>query len=164
MRRVELDIPRLRRYSADVAFEVYGDLGAGVMDYDHPLPPGRVPLWPAAAPRAGHLLDGHLALRHLDSVACDGHLDTLHLEAEHLYPARPIWFLSPGYVFGRFAHAVRMFDGAGNHDGQSEPVATFTINEAPTAPTSCHQWLADGQTGQVEVFFEPGRFVTRAGN
>jgi hypothetical protein len=164
MQRVEIDILRLRRYASDAAFAVYGDLGSGSIDYDHPLPPGVVPLWPAAAPPDGHLRDGHLVLRHLDDVSPDGHLQTLHLRAEHLYPAWPITCASPGYVFGRFGHTVRMCDGAGNWTGQSEPIVALTINSNPTVPTCCHRASFDAQADEVRLTFQPSRFAPIPGN
>ena len=79
MKRVRFSVPRSVCHSADVSVELYGDLGIGSIDYERPLPPGRVRLWPAAPALAGHLLDGHLAAAHLDSVIVDGHLEGAHL-------------------------------------------------------------------------------------
>jgi hypothetical protein len=163
MQRVTTDILRLRRFSSDTTFAVFGDLRAGAIDLAHPLPPGPQGLWPAAAPRAGHLLDAHLLTRHLDSVCPDGHLNTLHLRGEHLYPARPVRFASPGYVFGRFRHAVRMYDGAGNAAGEV-PLADITVNSNPTPPHDGRVESYDPQADRITMAFRPGRFRPLPGN
>ena len=163
MRKVTIDILRLRRFSSDTTFAVFGDLGAGAVDLGRPLPPGRQVLWPTAAPRAGHLLDAHLLTRHLESVCPDGHLDTLHLRAEHLYPARPVRFASPGYAFGRFRHAVRMYDGAGNA-ANAVPLVDITVNSNPTPPQDCRVESYDPQEDRLTLAFRPGRFRPLPGN
>jgi hypothetical protein len=164
VQRIELDIPRLRRYEAADAFEVYADLGSGQVDYDHPMPPGRARLWPDAAPRQGHLLDGHLALRHLDSVDPDGHLHTLHLAADHLYPAWPVRWESPAYVFGRFQHAVRVFDGFGGANIYTQAAIVHTINSAPSVPANCRFASHDEATDRIVLTFDPSRFHPIVGN
>ena len=164
MQRVEFQVMRLRRYHGDAAFEVYGDLGSGSVDLDRPFPPGRVRMWPEAAARRGHLLDGHVALRHLDSADPDGHVETLHLLGEHLYPAWPVRCESPGYVFGRFQHAVRVFDGVGNVDLYSQAEFVTTISTSPTVPRRCRRSSYDSQADRVEIAFEPSRFAPIVGN
>ena len=158
MVRVRLTVLRLRRYTSDTAFEAYGDLGTGQIDYDHPLAPGRVRFWPEAGERNGHLRDAHLTLRHLDSVGPDGHLETLHLSAEHLWPAWPMVVESSAYVFGRFDHAVKVFDGAGNVS--SDPPATHAqlVNTAPAAPRRLKCVAYDSETDEVTFSFHGSRF------
>lgn len=158
MVRVRLTVLRLRRYSSDTGFEVYGDLGTGEIDYEHPLPPGAVRFWPESGERNGHLRDGHLALRHLDSVDTDGHLETLHVEAEHLYPAWPIVVDSPSYVFGYFDHAVKIFDGAGNVS--SDPPAQYAavVNTAPVTPRGLKCVGYDDAAEQATFSFHGSRF------
>ena len=158
MIRLRLTILRLSRYAADTAFEAYADLGSGAIDYDHALPPGRIPFWPEAAPRVGHMRDAHLALRHLDSIDPDGHLHTLHLRAEHLRPAWPLVVESPAYVFGRFDHAVRLFDGAGNASSDPPPRIAMTVNSSPEAPRGLKRESFNVATGQVTFSFHPVRF------
>ena len=158
MLRVRLTVLRLRRYASDTWFEAYGDLGAGQIDYEHPLAPGSVRFWPEAGGRNGHLHDAHLSLRHLDSVDPDGHFETLHLEAEHLWPAWPIVVESPSYVFGRFDHAVRLFDGAGNVS--SDPPAEYAamVNAAPAALRGLKCVDYDDVTDQATFSFHGNRF------
>ena len=158
MIRVRLMVLRLRRYAADTWFEVYGDLGGGEMDYDHPLAPGPVRFWPEAGERNGHLRDAHLTLRHLDSVGPDGHLETLHLEAAHLWPAWPLVVESPSYVFGRFDHALKLFDGAGNASADPPAQHAVVINAAPPAPRGLKTVAYDQATDQVTFTFHGSRF------
>ncbi len=156
MRRVRINVERLRRYNADTIFEVLGNLGIGPIDFAHPLTPRPVALWPEAAARAGHLLDGHLSLRHLDSVNPDGHLEGGHLQGEHLYPALVMSFDTPPYVFGRFEHAVRMLDGAGNVSEST--VVAVTINGAPSVPGCVERAGYDPETDRLTFSFSPSRF------
>jgi hypothetical protein len=158
MVRIRLTILRLPNYAADASFEAYADIGTGAIDYDHALPPGRVPFWPEAAPRNGHLFDAHLVLRHLDSVDPDGHLETLHLRAEHLRPAWPFVVESPAYVFGRFDHAVRLFDAVGNPSPDPPAQLATTVNSSPEAPRGLKRESFNAATGQVTFSFYPVRF------
>ena len=163
MVRIRLTILRLRRYASDAWFEVYADLGTGGIDSAHPLPPGPVRFWPGAGARLGHLGDGHLAVRHFDSVDPDGHLETLHLAAEHLWPAWPMVVESPAYVFGRFDHLVKVYDGCGNAAPDSPARLAVTVNSAPPAPRGL-RWVADdGAEGRVRFAFHGSRFEPRAG-
>jgi hypothetical protein len=161
MRRVRVTVPRLRRYSSDVTFEVFGDLGEAGIDFVYPLTPRPVALWPEAGARGGHLLDGHLTLRHLDGVDRDGHLEGAHLEAEHLYPAMGVYYDTPEYVFGRYGHAVKMYDGAGN--ASAETVSAITVNEAPSAPAEMARAAYDAGSDRISFAFAPGRFEAVAG-
>lgn len=157
MQRVRLLISRTLNLPADTAFEFFGDLGSGSIDYDHPLPPGKTWLWPMAPPRPGHLEEGHLIARHLDSVRVDGHLEGPHLTAGHLEPVLAVAVESPRYGFGRFQHALRMIDGAGN---VSPPaiVDTRTINAAPDAPRRLRRSGWDDADASVTFIFDPVRF------
>ena len=161
MQRVRVGVSRLRRYDGQTRFEVFGDLGGGTVDFDHPLTPRPVALWPEAAPRAGHLLDAHLVVRHLDSVDPDGHLDGVHLEAEHLWPALLVTYDTPGYVFGRFAHAVKMSDGSGNVSASS--TAAVTINCSPTVPACVTRSGYEPVDDRLTFTFGPSRFEPISG-
>ncbi len=161
MQRIQVRIDRLRRYNADTVYDVFGDLGTGQIDDDHPLTPYPVPLWPLGGGRRGHLLDGHLTVRHLDDVNPDGHLEGTHMEDEHLYPALAVTFETPAYVFGRFGHAVRMSDGAGNLSGAAS--AAITVNSAPTVPQCVTRSGYDGATDQLTFFFAASRFDAISG-
>jgi len=156
MRRVRIGVERLRRYAADTSFQVYGDYGSGPIDFVHAMTPRAVALWPEAARRAGHVRDGHLSLRHLDSVDPDGHLEGLHVGGEHFYPALEVSYDTPAYVFGRFTHAVRMVDGAGNESGSA--TAAVTINAAPTVPGCVARASYDSLSDQITFSFWPSRF------
>lgn len=161
MQRVRVGISRLRRYSSDTVFEVFGDLGDGTIDYLHPLTPRPVALWPDAGPRDGHLLDGHLTIRHADGVNPDGHIEDEHLSGEHLYPALTVTFDTPGYVFGRFQHAVKLSDGAGNESSATS--AVLTVNSAPTVPEGVTRSGYDSLTDQLTFLFRPSRFEPVSG-
>lgn len=162
MQRVRLTIPRTADFASDAAFEVYGDLGSGTVEVNHPLPPGRVRLWQAADPRAGHVLDAHLVSRHLDSVDAEGHFEGRHLCDAHLAPALPVNLESPRYVFGRFLHRIRMFDGAGNAAGSDVDVAV-TVNSAPQPPAGLRRIGWDEQARRITFAFNPVRFHAVAG-
>ena len=161
MQRVRVTVDRMRQYSAGTVFEVFGDLGSDPIDDLHPLTPRPVALWPEAARRGGHLLDGHLALRHLDSVDPDGHLEGAHLRGDHLYPALGVTFDTPGYVFGRFMHAVRMSDGVGNMSAAS--VVGITINSSPTVPGCLTRAGYDPVTDRLTLSFAASRFEPVSG-
>lgn len=163
MKRLQFNVPRLRSYSADAAFELYGDLGSGTIDYEHPLPPGRVRLWPAAALLRGHLLDAHLGAAHLDAAVRDGHLHDIHLWGGHLEPVLAVAVASPRYVFGRFRHAIRMFDAAGNGSAIGATEFAHTINESPPIAATLRRVGWDDVDGRVLFYFEPVRFHAVAG-
>ena len=156
MQRVRVKVSRLRRYGSDISFDVFGDLGDGSVDFDHALTARRMALWPDGVGPAGHLRDGHLTLRHLDSVAPDGHLEADHLETEHLQPAIGVGFESPLYVFGRFAHAVVMYDRAGN--ASAATTAAITVNSAPSVPQRVTRSGYDPGQDRITFSFEPSRF------
>lgn len=161
MQRARIMVNRLRRYSADASFEVFGDLGSGLIDAAHPLTPRPVRLHPEAAPRAGHLSDGHLTLRHLDSVDPDGRFEGVHLFDEHLYPASAVTFDTPPYVFGRFLHEVRMSDGAGNVSAAAS--RAITVNGAPTVPECVTRSGYDAASDRITFSFTPSRFIPVGG-
>ena len=156
MQRVRVSVSRLRQDNAGTVFEVFSNWGRGQVDYLHPATPRPVMLWPEAAPRDGHLLNGHLTARHLDSVDPDGHLEGVHLRGNHLYPALAVTFDTPAYVFGRFVHAVRMSDGAGN--GSSASVVAITVNGAPTVPERVIRAGYNPETDQLILSFSASRF------
>jgi hypothetical protein len=95
-------------------------------------------------------------LRHLDSVVPDGWLEGVHLADEHHYPGAEVVVESPGYVFGRFVHAVRMVDGAGNVSGTSE--SSVTVNSSPTIPTLVRRGSYDEGLDQISFSFQGSRF------
>ena len=156
MQRVRIEVDRLRRYASDTTFDVFGDLGTGVIDLVHPLTPRRFPLWPEAEPRRGHLVDGHLVVRHLDGVSPDGHLDGAHLRGEHLLPAAAVTFDTPWYVFGRFGHSIVMYDGAGN--ASSATTVVVVINSDPRPPGCVRRSGYDAATDVLTFSFSPSRF------
>ena len=164
MKRIRFVVPRGVTYSADVSFELCGDLGSGAIDFARPLPPGRVRLWPEGAPRAGHLHDAHLILRHLDSIDLDGHLEGMHGGDEHLRPALAVVVESPRYVFGRFRHAIRMFDGVGNTSAESPLEHVHTINAAPPGPRGLRRVGWDEPQQRLHLAFDPVRFEAVPGS
>ena len=163
MIRVRFTVLRLRRYASDAWLELYGDLGGGELDYAHPLGPGPIRFWPEAGGRGGHLCDAHLSVRHLDAVDPDGHLETAHLESEHLWPAWPIVVESPAYVFGKFDHAIRVYDEAGNVAGDAPLRHVVVVNSAPAIPRGLKHRGSDPATSQVTFSFHGSRFAAIRG-
>jgi hypothetical protein len=164
MKRFRFSVPRYDAYAADVSLELYGDLGRGTIDYDRPLPPGRTRLWLDAPPRAGHLHDAHLIAGHLDSVRADGHLEGAHLWHAHLWPVLLVTAESPRYVFGRFRHAIRFFDGAGNPTAGDPVEYDHIVNDSPPVPRGLRRVGWDGQTQRIRFALEPVRFKPVAGS
>lgn len=161
MQRITFIVPRHDSLASDLAAELYGDLGAGVIDYDKPLSGGRVRFWPAAVLRGGHLREGHLVAEHLDSLTADGHLSGGHLLNAHLAPGLAIALRSPRYVFGRFQHAIRLFDRAGNAGAPTE--FAQTINAAPPTPQPPRRIGWDPIGRRVQFAIKPVRFAAAHG-
>lgn len=164
MQRVRVLVARPLGSSADTSVEWYGDLGTGVVDYGRALPPGRKPLWPEAPRSPGHALTGHLMVGHLSAVQLDGHVEGVHLDDAHLESSSAIVFDSPRYVFGRFVHALRMFDGAGNASAQGGMEIATTINSSPPVPRGLRRGVWNAETSQLGFEFDPVRFTPVAGN
>jgi hypothetical protein len=157
MQRVRLEALRLRNLPGDSVFDVFGDLGTGVVDTERPLTPRPIALFPEFTPRQGHLRDGWLSDRHLDGVDPDGHVEADHLKSEHFQPAAGRFFDTPGYVFGRFLHEVNVTDGAGN-TSVAESFAV-TVNAAPTRPECVQRTGYDAEQDVVTFAFAPSRFA-----
>lgn len=158
MQSICIRVPRLRQYPSDHAFEVYGDLGGGGIDYDRPLTDRKQRLWPEAEPQPGHLLGGHLMVRHLDGIEPDGHLQGAHLGDRHLWPAVDVRFVTREYIFGRFQHEVRIVSGVGNMAPAGSVVHEQTINSSPPVPTSFKVTSYDSDNDQATFSFQPVRF------
>lgn len=154
MQSVRLLVPRRKEYRGGDGFEVFGNGGSGAIDFSKPVTNRRVLLWSEAAGRRGHLLDGHLMLRHLDSVDRDGHLSGIHLNDEHLMPAGVIQVEVGRYVLGRFLHAVRTVDGAGNWSSDTPVTLTTVINSCPDRPGRLVALLHDAEADQLTFSFE----------
>lgn len=163
MRRLRFTIPRLPIYAPDTSCALYGDLGSGTVDFEHPFPPGRMPMWPGFAIQPGHLQGGHLAASHLRAVGPDGHLAGSHLLDAHLAPVLGLVVDSPSYVFGRFRHVVRIFDTAGNTQEADAFEDVRTINDGPSAVRGLRR-IAPRQGGAVRFAFVPVRFHAVAGS
>ncbi len=162
MQRIRFEMLRLRAYTGDSAFEVFGDLGTGSVDVAHPLTPRAVAIFPEFVLRLGHLLDGHVVGRHLDGVDWDGHLEGSHLRDEHLFPASSQVFDTPGYVFGRFLHEVKVLDGAGNVSSATGDART--VNAAPPSPECVRRSGYDVGTDVATFAFEASRFMPVRGS
>lgn len=164
MQRIRILVPRGRGLGPDTSVEWYGDLGVGVIDYDRAFPPGRKLLWPEAPEFSGHILGGHLMNNHLDSVETDGHLEGVHLQETHMEATFALVLDSPRYVFGRFRHALRMFNGAGNATGEGAIELIRTVNSSPPVPLGLRRRGWDAETSQLSFEFEPVRFTPVIGN
>lgn len=161
MERVRLVVVRDRRWCISATLALIGDLGGGVLDEAHPLPPGEIAAW-AELVGGPHLECGHLLGPHVDAAPADGHLETGHLLAGHLDPQLAFVLESPGYVFGRFRQALRVADGAGNAVLSSETVQT--INSAPDAPGGLRRGAWDASRGVLRFTFQRVRFAALPGN
>jgi len=155
MQKVRVIVTRRREFVAGDGFQVYGDGGTGQVDFTTPLTDGTVPFWPDAPPRAGHLFDAHLVLRHLDNVEPDGHLSGLHLCDEHLRPAAAIVFEAGPYCFGAFTHAVKVFDAWGNASLLDAAEQTTVVNSSPRSPSDLARAGFEAQTDQITFSFTP---------
>jgi hypothetical protein len=163
VQRLRFLAARKSTWATDTALALYGDLGSGTVDFDHPLPPGFVAMWPATPGSAGHLQAGHLQTTHLSGVGPDGHLDGIHLRHPHLAPMMPLVVASPSYVFGRFRHVIRTFDSAGNTLASGAFEDVRTINAAPAAVDGVRR-VTPCAGGSVRFVFVPVRFHALAGS
>lgn len=164
MQRIRVLVSRPRDSGVDTKVEWYGDLGLGTVNYGRPLPPGRKPLWPEAPQPSGHVFSGHLMVGHLNAVQLDGHMEGMHLADAHLEALFALAFDSPRYVFGRFRHALRMFDGAGNASAVGGMEFIQTINSSPPVPTGVQRGDWSAKTSQLRFHFDPIRFTPVIGN
>lgn len=156
MQRVRISVFRGSAGSGGDTFVVYGDGGTGVMNYEEPLTPMPVALWPGAAAHPGHLGGRHLVTGHLDTAGRDAHLEGLHLYGEHLRPSAAVVFDTDGYVFGAFAHQVFLADSEGNVAAAGSPVRVTVINSRPPAPEDVRLEEYQGASDQVVFTFSPG--------
>ncbi len=164
MQRIRMMVARNPDGASDVSVEWYGDLGTGNVDFGRALPPGRQKLWRECPQRVGHLLEGHLMIGHMDCVQADGHLEVTHVGHGHLEAGYALALESPRYVFGRFRHALRMFDGAGNATGEGELAFGHTVNSSPPVPTGFRRTEWNAATSQLQFAFDPVRFNPVIGN
>ncbi len=164
MERIHIFVARDPEGPSDVAVEWHADLGNGSVDFSRPLPPGRQKLWPERLKRIGHLFDGHVMIGHLDSTHADGHVEVSHLGDGHLHAGYALVLQSPRYVFGRFRHALRMFDGAGNATDEGAVVTAHTVNASPPIPSRLRRTGWNAASLQLQFAFEPVRFNPVIGN
>lgn len=155
MQSVRILIPRKTEYRAGDAFDVFGNGGSGAIDFLNPLTSRKLMLWPESAERRGHLLDGHLTMKHLDGIRPDGHLDGIHLNDRFLMPAGARLVEVGRYVFGRFDHAVRLYDRFGNTHVQTPVTLSTVINSSPSAPERLTAQSHDAGSDQMTFSFEP---------
>jgi len=155
MQSVRLLVPRETEFRGGDGFDVFGDGGGGAIDFSAPLVPRRMRLWAESAGRRGHVLDGHLVLRHLDSVDPDGHLTGLHFHDRFLMPGGALAVEVGRYVFGRFLHAVRMYDAYGNTHGAAPVTLDTVINSVPARPRRLTAKSYDPVGDRVTFSFEP---------
>ena len=153
MQDVLIAVPRRRDYVSDDGFDVYGDGGAGSMDFDSPLNGDVIRLWPESMQRPGHLGEGHLLLGHLGAPPGDGHLQERFLCGPHLRPAADVIYQAGPYCFGRFQHAVVMRDALGNGDAENATTVTKTVNSAPRRAYCLHPLACDPDTDRATFSF-----------
>jgi len=135
------------------AFEVFGNGGAGPVDYGHPLTRGPIACWPQEYTSVGHLLGVHLASRHLGSGRPDGHLEGTHLLDRHLRPERTLLFaFGPLYV-GRYRFGVRVVDSAGNVRSDEPQEIETVVNTSPEAPAEFVPVSSEAGSGRMTFAF-----------
>ncbi len=149
MQRVKIMVVRHADLAPGDAFEVFGG-GSGPINYERPLTRRPVALWPRDDALAGHAAGRHLTGRHLAAPAPDVRFDGTHLLDTHLRPARAVLFEAGPYATGRYRHAVRLRDAAGNPRGQPPTEIETVINTAPDPPETL-----------VPVAFDAGRMEFR---
>jgi hypothetical protein len=164
LQRIRILIARNSEGHSDTAVEWYADLGSGSVDFTRPLPPGRQKLWPESPTHVGHGQVGHLVIGHLDTVHDDGHLECTHVGDGHLEAGYALLLESPRYVFGRFRHALRMFDGAGIATSEEALEYSHTINSSPPVPLGTRRTNWNAATRQLQFAFTPVRFSPVIGN
>lgn len=155
MQRLSIYIPRRRHWTSSDRVELFGDGGSGTIDTSTPLVDGSQRVWRDSAVPAGHMLDGHLMMGHLDDVRPEGHLCGLHLLGEHGWCCQSVWFETPPYYFGAFAHRARVVDGAGNVCDTPAVGDVCVINSWPQAVRSASVIDYDSAAEQVTIAFEP---------
>lgn len=131
MESIRVEIARGPGVRGGDAFELLGDAGVGTIDTDVAMTDRPIGFWEGIPLQRGHLLDGHAAGLHLDTVLPDGHVGGAHLAGEHLRPAGLMSFETLPLYFGRFQFAIRHVDRAGNRGVQLSNVATRVVNSAP---------------------------------
>jgi hypothetical protein len=155
MESVAIEIPRRRSVRGGDRCQVFGDGGTGVIDMTSPLTDRPLPYWEGLPEHSSHLLGGHLAERHLDNVAPDGHLSGRHLTAEHLWPARSLVFVTRPFCFGLFGFAVEAVDGTGNRSSTLSEVVRCMVNSAPRPAEELAKSAFDPVTRRLTFTFTP---------
>jgi len=153
MQNVVVAVIRRRESAPGDAFNVFGNGGAGPIDYTRPLTRRPIDCWPREFSSAGHLLAVHLGCRHLGSGRPDGHLEGTHLSDRHLRPERTLWFeWGPVYV-GRYRFGVRVVDAAGNVRTDEAPETETVVNASPEAPTKFMPVSSEAERGRMTFSF-----------
>lgn len=152
--RIRIGFPRVRALRGDDALELLSDFGTGVIDADLPISDLPVRAWTGVPPFAGHLQMGHFGSIHLDAVVPDGHLDGLHLHADHCWPAALVSMQSPPLYFGEIRFAIRTRDGAGNVGGTSAPIVRVA-NSSPRVGGELRAESFTLDSGIVAFWFRP---------
>jgi hypothetical protein len=150
-----MGVVRGRAFCSSDGFEIFGDGGTGKMDWDHPVTARRVLLWPETCPMAGHLLDGHVAARHMDAFQPDGHLEGTHLLDAYLYPAATIDDEVGPCVLGRFRFAIVMQDVAGNRETDGVTINEVVVNSEPEPARRLRPTARDAGSDRMTFAFEP---------
>jgi hypothetical protein len=155
MKRIQFAVVRDARFRSVDGFHICGDGGTGTIDWAHPITPRRLLFWEDALPMQPHLLAGHLAGHHLDSIFRKGHLSGTHLLDRHGQPAGTTVFEAGPFVFGRFKHVIWTQDELGNQRYLETVVHETVINSYPSPVSNFKAEDCDGQTGTVRFSFTP---------
>jgi len=152
---VVIEVARRRSIRGGDAFEVFGDGGNGVIDDQTPLNDSPIEFWSGLPRSEGHLNDGHLVALHLDHVIPDGHLSGRHLEADHLWPAAAVCFVTRALYFGAFRFAVGLVDRFGHRSGQLSGMVQRVVNSAPRPAASLKRGMFDDVQRRMSFLLSP---------
>ncbi len=124
--RVRLSILRSQTLPLGARANVYFDNATGAIDYDHPLNPSPIPIWPCPQDKAGFGMsefgDGDFGY---DSAACIGFGKGSFAHGQFGLDADTIEWVSPVLASGRYRFAVKVMDAHGDESAASEtdPIA-----------------------------------------
>lgn len=155
MQMIRFTVTPDSRYRSIDGFQVYGDGGTGVMDWEHPITPRRLAFWNDAVSASLHLAGGHLVGAALDSVRIEGHLAGTHLLDTHEVPTGEIAFETGPFVYGRFRHAVVTEDELGNATRDGVVVYETVVNSDPPGASDLKAVAHERATGVLTLSFQP---------
>lgn len=149
--RVRLTLLRSQSLPTAGAFNVYGDAGTGLIDYETPLNETPVPIWPCPQDKAGFGLScfGEDDFG-WDATAAVGFGKGCFGSGQFGLDADAIEWTSPVLTEGAYRFGVKVVDAAGN---ASAPVETAPLTIVPPARPAAKLGISsfDPQTDQLTL-------------